>query len=541
MATFQPLPAGAIRGDYRDLYPILDKDNLPIGFSSSKGDTFSVGGGGPTKKLPLANPGFRKSLLDIGLLVAPLWATGATYAQGDRVRTSTGFLIEACRGGVSGATEPVFNTDALRNSYVQDNATAIYWRFIRMARTASADNAPLSVTVSTSVPGGLSEVLWSGNPTKYTFPIGPAVGVTGGFKTATFKVSAVVQDSVGSGGLGGSMNIFECVTDAPVFAVPFFNGQGYRTRIYVDGEMVEDGGRVNPTGTPGCKVVTYATRQLRKVRVETENGSVLRGLAVDAMSVVLPTMEKERTCVVMSDSFGISNGSYVSPPASEYMHVLLGKAIGCQNVIGACYGGTGYMVKAPSGNYYNALEVAQNNDWSAYNPTDIIVHHGINDQSTAWWGGSYPYVGAGVYPFTAGTGNMHLYTIPTWQTLRAKYPNARITVVGIESARSLPATGNILDWATQMRADFDAWGDSNSIYVEPIYGPGGSWVTGGNGSTSGCMNTAGGTGNTKGLGNCDYYVAEDGTHSSFQGVLHLTKMISSTYYAKTNKAIVVEE
>jgi len=40
MATFQPLPTGAIRGDYRDLYPILDRDNLPVGFTSAQGDVF---------------------------------------------------------------------------------------------------------------------------------------------------------------------------------------------------------------------------------------------------------------------------------------------------------------------------------------------------------------------------------------------------------------------------------------------------------------------------------------------------------------------
>ena len=38
MATFKPLPAGAMRGDYRDLYPLMDEENLPIGFSSAKGD-----------------------------------------------------------------------------------------------------------------------------------------------------------------------------------------------------------------------------------------------------------------------------------------------------------------------------------------------------------------------------------------------------------------------------------------------------------------------------------------------------------------------
>jgi hypothetical protein len=38
MATFKSLPTGAIRGVHSNLYPILDKDNLPIGFSSSTGD-----------------------------------------------------------------------------------------------------------------------------------------------------------------------------------------------------------------------------------------------------------------------------------------------------------------------------------------------------------------------------------------------------------------------------------------------------------------------------------------------------------------------
>jgi len=40
MATFLPLPAGTMRGDYRDLYPLLDTGDLPVGFSSSKGDVF---------------------------------------------------------------------------------------------------------------------------------------------------------------------------------------------------------------------------------------------------------------------------------------------------------------------------------------------------------------------------------------------------------------------------------------------------------------------------------------------------------------------
>ena len=38
MATFKTLPAGTIRGVHSNLYPLLDADSLPIGFSSSKGD-----------------------------------------------------------------------------------------------------------------------------------------------------------------------------------------------------------------------------------------------------------------------------------------------------------------------------------------------------------------------------------------------------------------------------------------------------------------------------------------------------------------------
>lgn len=38
MATFKTLPTGAVRGIHSNLYPILDADNLPIGFSSATGD-----------------------------------------------------------------------------------------------------------------------------------------------------------------------------------------------------------------------------------------------------------------------------------------------------------------------------------------------------------------------------------------------------------------------------------------------------------------------------------------------------------------------
>lgn len=40
MPAYQTLPAGAARGEGRDLHPIINEHNLPIGFSSNAGDVF---------------------------------------------------------------------------------------------------------------------------------------------------------------------------------------------------------------------------------------------------------------------------------------------------------------------------------------------------------------------------------------------------------------------------------------------------------------------------------------------------------------------
>jgi len=75
MATFLPLPPGVMRGDYRDVNPLLDRDNLPVGFSSSKGDVFvpTWNAGGTALRTPAG--------VDVEILNYPLSGVPAILAQ----------------------------------------------------------------------------------------------------------------------------------------------------------------------------------------------------------------------------------------------------------------------------------------------------------------------------------------------------------------------------------------------------------------------------------------------------------------------------
>jgi lysophospholipase L1-like esterase len=248
----------------------------------------------------------------------------------------------------------------------------------------------------------------------------------------------------------------------------------------------------------------------RLVRVNSWGGTCnpsLTGVAMSVSGILEVTDSPNDQMLLLGDSVlnTISTPGSVVP--ISHVGALLKRALGLSGTINCSVGGSGYI--AANANTFNVLNVLSNpvNQvlLPGYKPGHVLIAAGYND------------IGAYTPAAVAAA------ALATWQAARAMFPNAKITITDGFSEATGPSA-NALAQAAALLAQFSAWADSNSRFIQ---------------STSAAASTAwlqgvANAGSAIAAGNTCNFVGTDGTHPTllgayYQGAIRLPAAISSAW------------
>lgn len=476
------------------------------------GAQFLVSGGGIAATIAAERIATRRP----ALIQAAAWAGGATIAQYDERRLSTGQLIVATTGGTTHAsTEPTFSATAA----MVDN-TVTWWAKGRMSMAPPAGVAVPVVSEQTTAIGTIYNIVNA--PTRFRQPITPDViagtgsGDTQNNTASLFWDGSTADNGLGANGLVGMLRVVEVITDSDVLDIGTFSigGSSEQLKVYVGDDaysmhMVNEA-PIRPTaGGTRYQRVSYATTEGRKNRwwrVECPGWMILKGISVTAGSTFLPAPKVGLTGLWLGDSFHNTTTPALTQASAINADSLASRALklaGVRDCADAGIGGTGYV--ANNTTKLNVLQLLQNStnaaNLSVVAPDVVVFAHGYNDGAT----------GSGITTAQAAAN-----AVASWSLARSMFPNAVIHVFGPWSANK-SGVASMIAMGAALEAAFQTWADPRSGWESPITGNTivrgvktlgvTAWTTG-----------SGYVGATTGSGNSDIYTGSDGAHPSPAGL-----------------------
>lgn len=284
------------------------------------------------------------------------------------------------------------------------------------------------------------------------------------------------------------------LTDAPVVEFQY-RGVSSAYRVWVDGQPVTLAGTALPGGGAFYRVVvTFSTRAIRRVEVETDTGHLVE-ICIGPTDTIFPSQPRKGIRgVVMGDSY--VEGTGATNRFTTFAQTF-GQLAGWSETIASGSGGTGYLnVGAQSGRVKFRDRFA--NDVAAFSPDVILFTGGRNDNG-------YATLSAIQTEATA-----------LFNLAKSSLPSAACYVTGCFPASATEAA------STSLLA-------VNAVIQAAAAGAGFPFldVMGANAYITGGGRVGGGTGN----GNADNLTSNDGVHPSQLGHDTLARVLFSRYSA----------
>lgn len=305
----------------------------------------------------------------------------------------------------------------------------------------------------------------------------------------------VVTLPTGAGNASATQNAagwaVEFHSDAPKIQLYMLNaGDTTGWAVEIDGQAISASTIAYPAGSGSGYVLLDFTsaggRAVRRIRVEGNQASAMRGVMVGTNSQVWAPADTEKITVAsVGDSISAMTGA--TKPNGGW-NQSLGKLLGWSDVRQVAIGGSGMVTAANGSTQGDATRVA---DVQAINPDVVLFMASTND--------------GGV---TSAT--LRAAALAAFQAHRAACPKAVFIVGGIWAGGSGPNASH-LQVEADIKAAFDTWADRNSYYVPIAADPQGSWVTGTSSTT-----------NVGTDGNSSYYIGA-APHPSQEGHDYLAK------------------
>lgn len=463
------------------------------------------------------------------LIAAPNWAATTAYALYAVVTLPNGQLIQCATAGTSGSTVPSFSTSSTDTAYVArsitDGTVTWYGTPLVNAINPPPQNIPTVYTGATAAAVGLTEVnfasggsgvvpstvkAFGGNVINnaYQNSIGGYVCVVGVPPlSGTGTTEAVAAGYPSAFTYQAGCTTIEWYQTDSVVGITFANVTS-PIIVEVDGQLVSANPITTAGGSHNCVKLDYnGVVKRRLVRFSlNSNGTVgvMFGAAVTTIGFCETTDTINDTLLCLGDSItGTLSGAGCLYPAVNFaasVQRYLGFA-GCaqSNIAGSGYVSVNANSLTTGGivaNYVNQILFKQ------YAPSHILICSGYND-----WG-LVIASGTTIPAVTAAA-------LACWQAVRAIFPNTKITINdGFPESNSANATYQA--GAAALLAAFNAWGDTNSRFVQST-GPSASqaWTQG-----------SGNTGSAIQAGTACLYVGPDGTHPSPMGCDNLGKRMA---------------
>lgn len=449
------------------------------------------------------------------IIVAPVWAATTAYIVGDVRRIPTGEHICCTVAGISGATAPVPSITVLDGRPVVDGTAT--WYFNGFRKTASDIDAPTVSFAASAAAAGLTQFLFtdgSGGPT-FLRCVGrgailmSANGAHIGQFNSAIGNSAASGNSTGYGtGAGYSAaNVYssdyvtvEAVVVDHKFAVATHNSAN-ACIIEIDGKVVE-GNPTVPSSASGAQIIfdfngVIKRRVVRIIRHGTVLPNIM-GISLTAAGYFETPDANNDTLLWLGDSFSNSvlPGQVAFGGPTPYW---LERALGLQAVAPCGVSGGGYVSK--NTNLYNVPDVLANaanqQIFALYAPKHILFASGFNDRVVA-------------------RATVLAAALASWQTARAQYPSAKITVLDGWSGSSGP-DANAISQAADLRTQFNAWNDPNSRFVAVVSSAAATaWIQG-----------TGNAGAAITAGNSSSMTSTDGVHPSPAGARYLAARLGA--------------
>lgn len=300
-----------------------------------------------------------------------------------------------------------------------------------------------------------------------------------------------VQATSGSSGVNQSVSFW---TDSPQFQVVFNGGAATLCVIYVNGVPLTLGTGSTPYNGGGQNFLqcVFPSRQPRLITVESQAGNFFYGVLFnDAVSKVWPAnFANSVRLAVVGTSYIAGSGSIATPALR--IGSLLGKALGCFDVLSEGVAGSGYVSPGTGVPYIQRLSALV-----TYNPDVVIVTGGgINDRGQ-----------------TGITTAIEQAAVTTYLTaLRAALPLAPIFVFGSETGATGPAA-NVFAMELAVSQAVAALADPMTIYIPQANTIAAkAWISGT--GTVAAQNAS---------GNSDNLIIADGIHPMQAGVIHLVQ------------------
>lgn len=293
----------------------------------------------------------------------------------------------------------------------------------------------------------------------------------------------------------------EFVTDAPRVQIRHTGTSG-TYMLKVDDQRVSTTALTHAasTGAIVYALLDFGTSAVRKIRVEYQLSSQFQSVDVGPTYSIWAPTDGLRIATVGDSIDGGTGATIAGYVWSKHLADLMGWA----DVRQVSYGGTGFINNAGTLNTFGSAQRVA--DAVAHAPDLLIVSASQNDDA------STPTA------ITAAA-------LAAFQAYRAALPTVPIVVMGAHAGSSGPSATRLAN-ENAVKAAFDQWADSRSVWVPVSTDPSGPWEFG--------TGTAGGP---TGTGNRDRF-GFDASHPNDAGHLYLGRRAGQAFRAIVLNAVV---
>lgn len=415
------------------------------------------------------------------MIVAPLRIDSTAYLAGDGYRIADGTHFICTVAGTSGVGAPTAFFDGRA---ITDGTATFYvspWK--KNLSDADAPTVTASASAGVVTPVALTEtkfvngtaavqfltmpdaIPFNRSSGAYMAQVGCAIGNSAyGSANATADVTAGTGFPVAFSGEGYQISQYDAefyVNDSKFMLV--FQNAAQRFQVLIDGRPVF-GSLPLQAGSGGSGYVFdfNGVQKNRKITIATvATFLTIRGVGLTPQGSLGVVPKTTDVLLLLGDSFG----NTVTPSIADgHLGVYIKRYLGLGGVINASVGGSGYIAfNANSYNIAAMLASPSNKTIFAYlAPTHVFVNAGGNDRGVNT------------------VAQIQVAALSAWQTIRAQFPSAKITITDGYAASGGP-DANAIALSAGLLATFTAWADGNSRFV-PSIGAGGSasfiWGTG---------------------------------------------------------------